>query len=141
MEGLRLFESIKDPGMVEQARAQWRQALLWEKENPDALAPIETYLQRYADPDLQSIAAAFRAKQQENIADADKERGFKALRGKDMETAAASFIKVLRQSPNDVNAITGLGYVRLNQKSFSEALSLFDRARALAPQRQDVRDG
>ncbi len=141
MEGLRLFESIKDPGMVEQARVLWRQALLWEKENPDALIPIETYLQRYADPELQSIAAAFRAKQQEDIADADKERGFKALRSKDTETAAASFNKVLRQSPNDVNAMTGLGYVRLNQKSFSEALSLFDRARALAPQRQDVRDG
>jgi tetratricopeptide (TPR) repeat protein len=141
MDGLLMFESIKDPGALEQARVQWRQALLWEKENPDALAPIEFYLQHYSDPDLQSIAAAFRAKQQENIADADKERGFKALRSKDMETAAASFNKVLRQSPNDVNAITGLGYVRLNEKSFSEALGLFDRARALAPQRQDVRDG
>ena len=141
MEGLRLFESIKDPGMVEQARVQWRQALLWEKENPDALAPIGVYLQHYSDPDLQSIAAAFRTKQQENISDADKERGFKALRSKDMETAAASFNKVLRQSPKDVNAITGLGYVRLNEKNFSEALSLFDRARVSAPQRQDVRDG
>jgi tetratricopeptide (TPR) repeat protein len=141
IEGLRLFESIKDPGMIEQARVQWRQALLWEKENPDALALIEDYLKHYSDPDLQAIATAFRAKQQENVADADKERGFKALRGKDMETAAASFNKVLRQSPNDVNAITGLGYVRLNEKSFSEALSLFDRARALAPERQDVRDG
>jgi tetratricopeptide (TPR) repeat protein len=141
IEGLRLFESIKDPGMVEQARVQWRQALLWEKENQDALPLIEDYLKRYSDPDLQAIAATFRARQQENLADADKERGFKALRSKDMETAAASFNKVLRQSPNDVNALTGLGYVRLNEKSFSEALSLFDRARALAPERQDVRDG
>src|SRR5215472_2678321 len=141
IEGLRLFESIKDPGMVEQARAQWRQALLWEKNNPDALVLIEDYLKHYSDPDLQSIAAAFRAKQQENIADADKERGFKALRSQDMETAAASFNKVLRQSADDVNAMTGLGYVRLNQKKFSDALSLFDRARALAPQRQDARDG
>src|SRR5215469_8693078 len=58
MEGLHLYESIKDPGIVELARVQWRQALLWEKENPDALAPIETYLQRYADPDLRAIAAA-----------------------------------------------------------------------------------
>ena len=141
VEGLRLFESIKDPGMVEQTRVQWRQVLLWEKENPNALASIEDYLGQYSDPDLQAVAASFRAKQQEDIADADKERGFKALRGKDLETAEANFNKVLHQSPNDVNAITGLGYVRLNQKSFSEALSLFDRARALAPQRQDVRDG
>ncbi len=141
MDGLRMFGSIKDPGTVEQARVQWRQALVWEKENPDALAPIEAYLQHYSDPDLQSIAAAFHAKQQEDIASADNERGFKALRSKDTETAETNFTRVLRQSPNDTNAITGMGYVRLDQKRFSEALSLFDHARALAPQRQDVRDG
>jgi tetratricopeptide (TPR) repeat protein len=141
MDGLRMFESIKDPGTVEQARVQWRRALLWEKENPDALAPIEAYLQHYSDPDLQSIASGFHAKQQEDIASADNQRGFKALRSKDLETAEASFTKVLRQSPNNANAITGLGYVRLDQERFSEALSLFDHARALAPQRQDIRDG
>jgi tetratricopeptide (TPR) repeat protein len=141
MDGLRMFESIKDPGTVEQARVQWRQALLWEKENPDALTPIEAYLQHYSDPDLQSIAAGFHAKQQEDLASADNERGFKALRSKDLETAEASFTKVLRQSPNNASAITGLGYVRLDQEKFSEALSLFDHARSLAPQRQDVRDG
>jgi tetratricopeptide (TPR) repeat protein len=141
MEGLRLFESIKDPGTAEQTRVQWRQALLWEKENPDALVPIEAYLQHYSDPELQSIAAAFRAKQQEDMASADNERGFKALRSKDVESAEASFTKVLRQSPNDVNAITGLGYARLDQMRFTEALSLFDHAHALAPERQDVRDG
>src|ERR1700756_2217191 len=49
IEGLRLFASIKDPGTVEQAQVQWRQVLLWEKENPDALPAIETYLQHYSD--------------------------------------------------------------------------------------------
>ena len=141
MEGLHLFESIKDPGTVEQARAPWHQALLWEKQNLDALGPIEAYLQHYPDPDLQPIAEALRYKQQQNIADANKERGFKALKSNDMETAAARFTDVLRQSPNDANAITGLAYVRLNQKQFGEALSLFEHARTLAPQRQDVREG
>jgi tetratricopeptide (TPR) repeat protein len=141
MEGLHLFESIKDPGTLEQARAQWRQALLWEKENPDALAPIEAYLRHYSDPDLQSIVAAFHAKQQADIASADNERGFRALRSQDMDNAEASFTKTLRQSPDDANAVIGLGYVRLDQKRFSEAFSLFDHARVLAPERQDVRDG
>jgi tetratricopeptide (TPR) repeat protein len=141
MEGLRLFESIKDSGIAEQARTAWRQALLWEKENPDALAPIEAYLQHYSDPELQPIAAALRAKQQQHIADAERESGFKAFQNKDMETAAARFNEVLRQSPNDADAIAGLGYVRLDQKRFSDALSLFDHARTLAPQRQDVREG
>ena len=141
MEGLQMFESIKDPAVAEQAKAPWRQALLWEKENPEVLAPLEAYLQHYPDPDLQPIDAALRAKQQQNMADADKAMAFKALRNKDIETAAARFTEVLRQSPNDPNAIVGLGYVRLDEKRFSEALSLFDRARTLAPQRQDAREG
>jgi tetratricopeptide (TPR) repeat protein len=141
MEGLQMFESITDPGTGEQARAPWRQALLWEKENPEVLAPMEAYLQRYPDQDMQPIVAALRAKQQQNIADADKAVAFKALRNKDVETAAAKFTDVLRESPNDANATIGLGFVRLDQKRFSDALSLFDRARTLAPQRQDARDG
>lgn len=141
MEGLRLFASIKDPGTVEQAHAPWRQALIWEKEDPDALPQIEAYLQHYSDPELQSAAENLRAQEQKNIANNDRALGFKALQNKNLDAAAARFNEVLRQSPGDVNAITGLGYVRLNQKQFSEALSLFDRARALAPQKQDARDG
>ena len=141
MEGLQMLESIKDPGMAEQARAPWRQALLWEKQNPDVLSSMEAYLQRYPDPDLQPVAAALRVKQQQNIANADKAAAFKALKNKDVEKAAAGFSEVLRQSPNDANAIVGLGYVRLDEKQFTEALSLFDRARTLAPQRQDASEG
>lgn len=140
-EGFQLFESIKDPAMSEQARAPWRQALLWDKQNPEALAPMEAYLQRYPDQELQPYVAALRDKQQQNIVDADREEGFKALRGQNIEAAAEKFTAVLRQSPNDVNAMVGLGYVRLDEKQFSEAQSLFDHARALAPQRQDARDG
>jgi len=141
LEAFQLFASIKDPVTAEQARAPWRQALMWERENPEALTAFEAYLQRYPDPDLQPEAAALRAKAQENMADVNREQGYKALRSKNLDTATARFTEVLRQSPNDTDAISGLAYVRLDQKRFSEALSLFDRARTLAPQRQDVRGG
>lgn len=141
MEGFQLFESIKDPAMSEQARAPWRQALLWDKQDSDALAPMEAYLQRYPDQELQPAVAALREKQQQNLVAADREQGFKALRGQNVEAAAERFTEVLRQSPNDVDATVGLGYARLDEKRFSEALSLFDHARSLAPQRQDARDG
>jgi tetratricopeptide (TPR) repeat protein len=141
MEGLDMLESIKDPTTAEQARAPWRQALLWEKQNPEVLAPMEAYLQRYPDQDLQPVVAALRAKQQQNIADADKAVAFKELRNKDAEGAAARFSDVLRKSPNDVNAMVGLAYARLDQKRFGEALTLFEKAHALAPQRQDAREG
>jgi len=141
IEGFHLFESIKDSGTAEQARAPWRQALLWEKGNPEALACMEAYLKRHPDPELQPSVEALRAQQQQSLADANREQGFKALRSKNLDTATARFTEVLRNSPNDTNAIVGLGYVRLDQKRFSEALSLFDHAHTLAPQRQDVRDG
>ncbi len=141
LEGMQMLESIKEPGTAEEARAPWRQAILWDKQNPEVLATLQAYLQRYSDTDLQPIEAALRAKQQQSIADADKAMAFKELRYKDVEAAAAKFSDVLRQSPNDENAMVGLGYARLDQKRFSEALSVFDRARTLAPQRQDARDG
>src|SRR5579859_3441080 len=114
---------------------------MWDKENPDALAPLEAYVQRYPDPELQPIVDGLRAKQQQNLTDVDREQGFKALKGGQVEAAAARFTEVLRRSPNDVNALVGLGYARLDEKRFSDALSLFDHARSLAPQRQDARDG
>jgi tetratricopeptide (TPR) repeat protein len=141
MEGFRLLESIQDPGAVEQARAPWRQALLWEKENPAAQAALDAYLRRYPDPELQNSLTSLREKQEHAQDEANKEHGFQALQSKDLATAEARFQEVLRRSPNDANAIAGLGFVRLNQKRFSEALDLFSRARNLAPQKADIREG
>jgi tetratricopeptide (TPR) repeat protein len=141
MEGFQLLESINDPAMSEQVRAPWRQALLWEKENPEALAPMEAYLQHYPDQELQPILAALRAKQQQNILAANWEQGFKDLRSDQVEAADARFSEALRQAPKNVDAMVGLGYVRLDEQRYSDALSLFERASTLAPQRQDARAG
>src|SRR5204862_83560 len=64
MEGLQLLESLRDPGAVEQARTEWRQALLWEKENPDVLASVNSYLQRYPDQELQGVQKLLKEKQE-----------------------------------------------------------------------------
>src|SRR5436190_13380323 len=141
MEGLQLLESLRDPGAVEQARTEWRQALLWEKENPDVLASVNSYLQRYPDQELQGVQKLLKEKQENAAEEASKERGFQALRSKDMSTAEAKFEQVLQRSPNDANAVAGMAFVRLNQKRFDEAVGFFERALALAPKRADVRQG
>jgi cellulose synthase operon protein C len=141
MEGFRLLESIQDPGAAEQARAPWRQALLWEKENPAALNSIEAYLSRYPDPELEGYLASLREKQEHAQEAADKGSGFRALQYNDLGTAEAKFEEVLRRSPDDANAIAGLGFVRLHQKRFADALALFEHARSLTPQKADVREG
>lgn len=141
VEAFQLFESIKDSGFAEQARKPWHQALLWEEKNPKALSSIEAYLQQYPDAELQSAATALQAKEQQIAADQAREQGFKELKSQHLDSAAAKFNAVLSHSPNDANALIGLGYVRLDQKRFQEAFGLFDRARKIAPQRQDARDG
>ena len=144
MDGVRMFESIKASGIVEQARAPWRQALLWEKENLDALAPIEAYLQRYPDPDLKPIAAALRARQQQNIADANKERGFKALRNKDFGDAERLFAEAHKLNPaqKDVDegyhkakfwGIMDQAAAALNQHHPNEAVATYQQALLLNP--------
>ncbi len=127
MEGFRLLELIHDAGAIEPARVAWRQALVWEKGNPAALPALEVYVQRYPDRELQ-----------DNLVE---QNGFKALREKDLTTAQAKFEDLTRRHPNDVNAIVGLGNVRLAQQKFDQSLALFTRARALAPDRADVKDG
>ena len=141
LEALRLLESIRDSGTAEQARPVWRQALVWEKENPAVQSSVEVYLKRYPDPELTQAAARLKDHRDREQQDADRRRGFLALRQKDMSTAEREFEDVLRRSPKDVNAMAGLGFVRLDQKRFADALEIFDKARALAPKRADISEG
>jgi cellulose synthase (UDP-forming) len=141
IEAFQLLESIHDAGTVEQARSVWRRALEWEKNNPVIQDALETYLRRYPDAELQKVVETFRAKRERAIRDANEQQAFQALRGKDIETAQNKFEEILRRTPDDVNALAGLGFVRLDQKRFDQALTMFDRARTRAPQRADVRDG
>jgi cellulose synthase (UDP-forming)/cellulose synthase operon protein B len=141
MEAFKLLESIQDAGTVEQARSVWRRALEWEKDNPAVQETLETYVRRYPDAELQKVVDAFRAKRERAIRDANEQQAFQALRGKDTETAQNKFEDILRRAPDDVNALAGLAFVRLDQKRFEQALTLFDRARTRAPQRTDLRDG
>lgn len=127
MEGFSLLESIHDAGAIEPARVAWRQALTWEKGNPAALPSLEAYVRRYPDREMQDILL--------------EQYGFQALREKDLTTAQAKFEDLTRRHSNDVNAIVGLGYVRLAQQKFDQSLALFSRARALSPDRADVKDG
>src|SRR5689334_4300721 len=141
VESLRLMESIRDSGTSEQARVVWRQALVWEKENPAVLSSLEAYLKRYPDAELADAAARLRETRERAAQDADKQRGFLALREKDTSTAERQFEDVLPRSPKDLTALVGLGFVRLEQKRFSDAMALFDKARAMAPSRGDIREG
>ena len=119
----------------------WRARLIWEKDNPSVQASLAAYLQRYPDQELQPALTRLKDNQERQAQGAEKERGFQALQNKDVSTAQQRFEDVLRRAPNDVGAMAGLGFVRAEQKQFTEAFTLFDKARALAPERTDIREG
>jgi tetratricopeptide (TPR) repeat protein len=59
------------------------------------------------------------------------------------ELAAAQnkFEQVIKESPDNVDALAGLGFVSLSRKDFGTAAQLFARARALAPRRAEIEEG
>ena len=63
------------------------------------------------------------------------------LRRKNLAEAGARFEHLLKRSPNNLDATIGLGFVRLNEKRFDEAVNLLGKARALAPNNADVEEG
>jgi tetratricopeptide (TPR) repeat protein len=56
--------------------------------------------------------------------------GIKALAKNDLTDAAANFETAIQLSPNDANANLYLGYVRLKQSNWSQAVSALEKARA-----------
>ena len=50
-----------------------------------------------------------------------------------MKQAEQEFTTALKTSPRDAKALSGLGYVRMKEQNFSEAVSLFEQAAALQP--------
>jgi tetratricopeptide (TPR) repeat protein len=58
-----------------------------------------------------------------------------------LAAAQARFEQVLKASPNNVDALVGLGFVRLNQKAFDAAANAFARAQTLDPKRPEIEEG
>src|SRR5262249_52790045 len=105
----------------------------WEK--------LKGYLERDPDPELQQVGKSLAEKQEHAAEEMTKEQGFQALEKRNISAAESDVEKVLERSPSDANAVAGLAFVRLNQKRFDEAVTLFARARSFAPKRADLREG
>jgi tetratricopeptide (TPR) repeat protein len=142
MEGFHLLEAIHDPGTMEQARAIWRQALVWEKDNP----PRRRRSRRTC-----SVTPTRICKRASRICASGKivravtrpnNRRFRRCK-------ATTSIRLRQRSRGCCGArrttrtrLQGSDSSDLSQKRFDEALTLFERARTLAPRRpEDVAEG
>ena len=136
----RLAQLSTDSTVGEQAKKSWRQALLWLGARASDAPLYQAYLQ--ASPDDPAVKARFdsmvqqdkqaRDRAQENAAVDARGRavadGFAALDRGDIVTARARFSAVLANSPNDGDALGGMGIAALKQEKFDEARTYLERA-------------
>jgi Flp pilus assembly protein TadD len=136
----RLQKLTADGAVGAAAKKSWRQALLWLDARPSDAALYQAYLQ--TAPDDAAVKARFdsmvqqdstaRARSQENAAVDVRGRviadGFAALDRNDVATARAKFSSVLASSPNDSDALGGMGIAALKQERFAEARNYLERA-------------
>ena len=143
-EGRKLLEVHPgDPQAVEALR----QSLLWDSQNPATAGDLRSYLQKHPDAQLsaalktmpkaagparpapvltpeQKAAAAVEASR--TAADRD---AYKELNAKNLPGAEQKFKAILLNSPDDANALAGMGYVRMQQANFGGAISFLVQAK------------
>lgn len=133
-EGIRQLVAMDQRAQADpEVQKSLRQALLWLNPGRSDRALLSSYLSRHpADQAIKELlaridrpAAAAPAK---SVRMGQTQLGFKALEQGDVESAAARFQAALAKNPRDIDALGGLGSVRLRQQAFDEALGLFNRA-------------
>jgi Tfp pilus assembly protein PilF len=136
----RLAQLSTDSTVGEEAKKSWRQALLWLGARASDAPLYQAYLQ--ASPDDPAVKARFDSMVQQDKQARDRVQadaavdargravadGFASLDRGDIVTARARFSAVLANSPNDGDALGGMGIAALKQEKFDEARTYLERA-------------
>lgn len=127
------------------AKIAWRQALVWERQNPAFSASVQAYLSRFPDADLESTTSGMRtqaaARALANTPESREEQaGYSALKAGDLALAERHFQSALKEG-NSVRARAGLGYVAMKKNDFDGAAKEFESASHLPSAGADVRSG
>ncbi|RQR49237.1 cellulose synthase [Burkholderia sp. Bp9126] len=136
----RLAQLTNDSTVGQTAQQAWRQALLWMAARPSDQRYFDAYLKIAPDDPAvrarsesmvqQDKAARIRAQRDAagNARGRTLAEGFSALEQNDLATASAHFSSVLNRTPNDADALGGMGIVELRQERFEQARNYLERA-------------
>lgn len=141
-EGIRLLQSTVDATLTgQQARAAWRQALVWDGPKPANRDSLRAFLAARPDPEIQKLLEGLPAVEPARPAlmAADEIRGYDHLREGRLDQARAQFEKVLEGTPRSVPALAGLGYVAMKEENFASAVEYLEVAHAAAPKDAAIR--
>jgi tetratricopeptide (TPR) repeat protein len=114
------------------AQAALRQALVWDEQNPNAAPVIREYLKQHKDEELSRGLAESQAHQaaaSKGMAQSAAEgSAFQALSANKVDEAQSRFEAILAKEPNNPRALAGLGFVRMKQGNFADAITSLERA-------------
>ncbi|HKR39686.1 MAG TPA: cellulose synthase subunit BcsC-related outer membrane protein [Paraburkholderia sp.] len=130
--GVALLEKLAArPDIGGAATEAWRSVLTWVTPTPKNKSWFEDYLKLHPDDDEirhQMLSPRAAGAPAAPVMDPRLTRGFAAFKAGDITTAEQSFTDVLRDKPNDTDALGGLGLVRMQQGDLAQAQTLLARA-------------
>jgi predicted Zn-dependent protease len=142
-EGERLLEELpQNPA----AQAALRQALLWDAQRPGAGGEIKAFLKQHPDETLEKALTASEAHQAEASKaqntgmahNAAEREAFAALAANRTEDAEARFGAIHDAQPENPRALAGLGFVRMKQGKFDQAIEYLDASQQKGMHERDV---
>jgi tetratricopeptide (TPR) repeat protein len=108
------------------AQVAVRAALIWDVQNPAAAGAVRQYLKLHPDAELAREWAETEAKQAKGTAGIARtpaeQAAFQQLAANHLVAAQAAFADLNAQQPSNPRALAGLGFVRMKQSNFSEAV-------------------
>ncbi|RAT15760.1 MULTISPECIES: cellulose biosynthesis protein BcsC [Lonsdalea] len=119
-EGLGLLDGMASGSP--DADSAMRQALLWMSPQPDDAPLYDNYQQRH--PQDTAVMTHYRT----HVGGTAKGRGFAELNGGDVDSAQSAFEQVLKASPQDADALAGLGYVAQRRGDYASAANYLEQA-------------
>ncbi len=129
-----------DPGVGGQARAAWKQALLWLVAGPPDIALYDSYLAiAPGDPEVMKRQdEARRSVPPRSSGPSPAAAGFAALDRQDIAEAQRIFDAASKANRSDPELLTGVGVVALRQQDFVHAKEVFEKVKAMAPNRPEL---
>lgn len=115
-----------------EARTVLRQALEWDVQNPASAAEVRQFLREHPDEDLaQELQETEQrqAKAANGLARTPAEQqAFRALAENHLEEAQRRFLALTARQPKNARVLAGLGFLRMKQGNFRQAVDAFEQA-------------
>jgi tetratricopeptide (TPR) repeat protein len=137
-EGIAMLANLaSDPAVGQAAFEAMRQGMLWLSIGAQDRPFFESYLRRFPGDTVvrDKLAGMLKPSKQDPLAAAVTEAYRLSDQGLN-DQAVARFEAVLQSDPNYVDAVAGIGIVRLRQERFIDARDQLMKAMRLAPDRQ-----